>query len=314
MEIFFSNDIRVDVLRLDAEEALHCVRVLRHRSGDTVNVIDGRGNLYHCTLLSDEAAGGKRAGGEGVEARIESVEANWHSHPYHLTLAVCPTKNPDRYEWMAEKATEVGLDRLVPVIGDRSERKFVGKTARLERVLLSAAKQSLKARLPELAEAVSVRDFVAGSGEVGSNVAGCVVAGGELAGGELAGDGLAGCGLAGDGLAGRQLPSPPLPPRTKPAQKTSGDGSAEPSGGNFGYTSAIPQLNFNAVAQGYIFHTLDGGVLKSVVPTEPFYSFEALRGFFGAVLDEDNLLILAKLWKTRRQSVIGVLREILSDR
>ena len=153
MEIFYSDDIQGPILSLPAEEAAHCVRVLRHRPGDTINVIDGLGTLYHCTLLGGDA--------HGAEARIDSAEPGWHSHPYRLTLAVCPTKNPDRYEWMAEKATEVGFDVLVPVIGDRSERKVLGKEERLQKILLSAAKQSLKGAVPQLAAPVSVRDFIA---------------------------------------------------------------------------------------------------------------------------------------------------------
>ena len=217
MEIFYSDDIQGSILRLPAEEAAHCVRVLRHRPGDHIEVIDARGTLYHCTLLDPTAAPGSgpapssafstdieasstlspnleggsvkngqkcktppafypggpsksakndRAAarhsdrGSAAVARIDSAEPGWHAHPYRLTLAVCPTKNPDRYEWMAEKATEVGLDTLVPVIGDRSERKVVGKVERLEKILLSAAKQSLKGAVPTLAPAVSVRDFI----------------------------------------------------------------------------------------------------------------------------------------------------------
>ena len=181
MEIFFSDDIQGSVLRLPAEEAAHCVRVLRHRPGDRIEVIDGRGTLYHCTLLDSAAAGTLKEGpsksakndraplrnsdrgtSAAAVAQIDSAEPGWHAHPYRLTLAVCPTKNPDRYEWMAEKATEVGLDTLVPVIGDRSERKVVGKVERLEKILLSAAKQSLKGAVPTLAPAISVRDFIAG--------------------------------------------------------------------------------------------------------------------------------------------------------
>ena len=153
MEIFYSDDIQGSILTLPTEEAAHCVRVLRHRPGDTINVIDGLGTLYHRTLLGGDA--------HGAEARIDSAEPGWHAHPYRLTLAVCPTKNPDRYEWMAEKATEVGLDTLVPVIGDRSERKVLGKEERLAKILLSAAKQSLKGAVPQLAAPVSVRDFIA---------------------------------------------------------------------------------------------------------------------------------------------------------
>ena len=141
------------LLRLNAEESAHCVRVLRHRVGDSICVVDGRGTMYHCTIESIEDR-------SAVCARIDSVEAGWHSHPYNLTMAVCPTKNPDRYEWMVEKLCEIGVDTIAPVIGDRSERKVL-KTDRLRRLVLSASKQSLKAAFPELAEPVSVRDFVA---------------------------------------------------------------------------------------------------------------------------------------------------------
>ena len=170
MEIFYSDDIQGPILSLPAEEAAHCVRVLRHRPGDHIDVIDGRGTLYHCTLLDPapvmpgtDRASRSRAdrGSAPTVARIDSAEPGWHSHPYRLTLAVCPTKNPDRYEWMAEKATEVGLDVLVPVIGDRSERKVLGKEERLQKILLSAAKQSLKGAVPQLSAPVSVRDFIA---------------------------------------------------------------------------------------------------------------------------------------------------------
>ena len=73
------------------------------------------------------------------------------SHPYHLTMGVCPTKNADRFEWFAEKATEIGVDVIAPVIGDHSERK-VFKTDRIKRLVLSA--------LPEVAEPVSVKEFI----------------------------------------------------------------------------------------------------------------------------------------------------------
>ena len=169
MEIFYSDDIQGSIITLPAEEAAHCVRVLRHRPGDHIDVIDGRGTLYHCTLLdstpvmprSDRSSVRSDRSSTPTVARIDSSEPGWHSHPYRLTLAVCPTKNPDRYEWMAEKATEVGLDVLVPVIGDRSERKVLGKEERLAKILLSAAKQSLKGAVPQLAAPVSVRDFIA---------------------------------------------------------------------------------------------------------------------------------------------------------
>ena len=151
MEIFFSENIDGSFLSLDQEESAHCVRVLRHRCGDQVCVIDGRGNMYRCTLVEADA--------KGAVARIDSLERGFGAHPYRLTMAVCPTKNIDRYEWFVEKATEIGVDVVAPVIGERSERKVL-KTERLRRLALSAAKQSLKAAVPQVAEPVGVRDFI----------------------------------------------------------------------------------------------------------------------------------------------------------
>ena len=152
MELFFSRDIDGSICRLDPDESGHCVKVLRHRSGDEISVIDGCGTLYRCRITSDSH--------KGVEAMVLSSEEDWGGHPYRLHLAVCPTKNNDRYEWFAEKACEIGFDELSPVIGEHSERRVL-KTARVEKVLISAAKQSLKAAVPVVNEPVSVKEFIA---------------------------------------------------------------------------------------------------------------------------------------------------------
>ena len=151
MELFFSRDIDETLCRLDADESAHCVKVLRHREGDDIHVIDGEGTLYTCRILS--------ASPREVEAQVTGVERDWGAHPYRLDMAVCPTKNADRYEWFAEKATEMGLDVITPVIGDHSERK-VFKTDRLKRILLSASKQSLKGAVPQVEEPVLLRGFI----------------------------------------------------------------------------------------------------------------------------------------------------------
>ena len=151
MELFYSSDINGDSVILDKDESAHCVRVLRHKAGDTIGVIDGLGNLYRCRLTSADAL--------SAVAGIESVEKGFGAHPYRLEMAVCPTKNIDRYEWFCEKAVEIGTDAIIPVVGDRSERKSVKKD-RLERLALSAAKQSLKGRIPEIRDSVSVRDYI----------------------------------------------------------------------------------------------------------------------------------------------------------
>lgn len=151
MELFYSYDCDGQVCRLDAEEAAHCTKVLRHRRGDEVNVIDGQGTLYRCILLDDSP--------KGCTAQVAERIEDWGGHPYRLEMAVCPTKNNDRYEWFVEKATEIGTDAISPVIGDRSERK-VYKTERAAKIALSATKQSLKARIPQVNEPVSVKEFI----------------------------------------------------------------------------------------------------------------------------------------------------------
>lgn len=151
MELFYSKDIEGSLCRLDHDESGHCIKVLRHRAGDEISVIDGQGTLYRCKIVSDNH--------KEVEAMILDTTSDWGSHTYNLHMAVCPTKNNDRYEWFAEKACEFGFDKLTPVIGDHSERKII-KTARVEKILVSAAKQSLKASIPEVYEPVSVKEFI----------------------------------------------------------------------------------------------------------------------------------------------------------
>lgn len=151
MELFYSENIEGSVLRLDDEEARHCIKVLRHRKGDEISVIDGKGTLYSCRLASDSPM--------NAEAEILGAVHDWNALPYSLEMAVCPTKNMDRYEWLAEKACETGFDALVPVIGEHSERKDL-KTGRLRKILLSAAKQSLKSRVPEIRDTMTVREYI----------------------------------------------------------------------------------------------------------------------------------------------------------
>ena len=156
MELFFSRDIEGGICRLDHDESGHCIKVLRHRCGDEISVIDGCGTLYRCRITSDSH--------KGVEAMVLEATSGWGGHPYRLHMAVCPTKNNDRYEWFAEKACEIGMDEVSPVIGEHSERR-VFKTARLEKILVSAAKQSLKGAVPAVNDPISVKEFIAGSSD-----------------------------------------------------------------------------------------------------------------------------------------------------
>lgn len=156
MELFYSQDIEGGIARLNQDESGHCIKVLRHKCGDEISVIDGCGTIYKCRITSDSH--------KGVEAIILESQNDWGGHPYNLHLAVCPTKNNDRYEWFAEKACEIGFDILSPIIGEHSERKIL-KTPRVEKILVSAAKQSLKAAIPAVNEPVSVKEFIKSSAE-----------------------------------------------------------------------------------------------------------------------------------------------------
>lgn len=161
MELFYSRDTKGGICRLDPDESGHCIKVLRHRNGDEISVIDGNGTLLRCRITSDSH--------KGVEAAIIDEEKDWGGHPYRLHLAVCPTKSNDRFEWFAEKACEIGFDELTPTIGEHSERKVL-KTSRVEKILISASKQSLKGRIPAVNEPVSVSDFIRSCAEDGNSL------------------------------------------------------------------------------------------------------------------------------------------------
>lgn len=152
MELFYSKNIADGQTSLDEQESNHCVKVLRHRKGDTINVIDGQSRLFRCKVTDDSP--------RCVRFSIEETVEGYGSHPYHLHMAVAPPKNPDRFEWFAEKATEIGVDEITPLFGEYSERK-VFKPDRVERLLVSASKQSHKGSIPILHQAVAVKDFMA---------------------------------------------------------------------------------------------------------------------------------------------------------
>lgn len=142
MHRFYNPDIAA-TLTLTEEESKHCVRVLRLSEGDCIEVVDGRGNLYTCRIT---LAHPKRCGVEIVN--IEHKPPHWG---HKIVLAVSPTKSLDRIEDMADRVTEMGVDRIVPLLCHNSERKVL-KTERLGKILVSAMKQSLKATLPQLDE------------------------------------------------------------------------------------------------------------------------------------------------------------------
>ncbi len=148
---FYAPDIE-STGELPEGESAHCSRVLRLRSGERIEVVDGRGNLFECVI--DDAH--QRHTSVTVVSRSE-LTRHWTPR---ITLALAPTKNMDRMEWLVEKAVEIGVDRIVFLECERSVRRVV-KRERVEKIMVSAVKQSLKATLPELVELVGFADFVA---------------------------------------------------------------------------------------------------------------------------------------------------------
>lgn len=151
MHVFYTPDIQKRN-ELPEEEAQHCTRVLRLSTGDEITLTDGKGNFYQAEIT---AASNKRC----VVSIRETVfqEPLW---PCHLHIAMAPTKNMDRNEWFAEKATEIGFDELTFLNCRYSERKVI-KNERIEKILISAIKQSLKARLPKLNGMMDFDKFIA---------------------------------------------------------------------------------------------------------------------------------------------------------
>jgi 16S rRNA (uracil1498-N3)-methyltransferase len=151
MHIFYTPDITQNTYTLNEEESKHCVRVLRLTIGSIVNLVDGKGGFYTAEITSDNP--------KKVSLSILKVETEFHKRNHYLHIAVAPTKNIDRIEWFLEKATELGIDEITPIITDRSERRVV-KEDRLNKVITSAVKQSIKAYHPKLNDAISFETFL----------------------------------------------------------------------------------------------------------------------------------------------------------
>ncbi|MDR3365833.1 MAG: 16S rRNA (uracil(1498)-N(3))-methyltransferase, partial [Prevotellaceae bacterium] len=147
--LFYTPDISGDTYTLSEEESRHCVRVLRLGAGDAVHLIDGRGGLYAAQIAE--------AHDRRCTVRVTGVQREVGKRSGYLHVALAPTKNIERYEWFLEKATEIGVDEVTPLLCERSERRTV-KAERLMKVVTAAVKQSLKAYHPTLNP---IQDFAA---------------------------------------------------------------------------------------------------------------------------------------------------------
>ena len=151
MPVYYSNQIYGNRAILDEEESRHCIRVLRLKKGDPLRFVDGTGNLYESIIEIPDP--------KTCELQITGTTTNYLSRNYHLHMAIAPTKSTDRFEWFLEKATEIGVDEITPMICERSERKTI-RMDRSRKILLSSMKQSGRACLPQLNSPVDFSSLI----------------------------------------------------------------------------------------------------------------------------------------------------------
>jgi 16S rRNA (uracil1498-N3)-methyltransferase len=171
MNIFYTPDISGTSYTLNEEESKHCIRVMRMKAGEYIYLVDGAGGFYKGQISSDNP---KSCSIEIVETKTEFEKKNYSIH-----LAVAPTKNTDRIEWLIEKAVEIGIDEFSPIICEHSERKHIN-IERLERIATSAMKQSVKAYKPVINEAVAFKNIVKSNSTSNKLIAHCITSEEEI--------------------------------------------------------------------------------------------------------------------------------------
>lgn len=151
MSLFFHPEIsETGTFTFDKTESKHCLKVLRKKTGDHLMVTDGKGFVYTCILLDENIS--------GCTLSAESRRQGYGVRPISLHIAISPVKNPARFEWFLEKATEVGIEKITPVICTRTEKHQV-KTDRYLNLMISAMKQSGRTLLPALSDPVLFDDL-----------------------------------------------------------------------------------------------------------------------------------------------------------
>lgn len=164
MQLFFTPDITGTQYTLNETESKHAIRVLRLSIDDQIQLVDGKGNFFEAKIID---AHPKRC---TIEVIAKKTAFNQRNH--YLHIAVAPTKNIDRFEWFLEKATEIGIDEITPILCEHSERKVI-KNERLEKVIVSAMKQSIKAYLPKLNPLTPLQTLISSATEKSKFIAHC---------------------------------------------------------------------------------------------------------------------------------------------
>jgi 16S rRNA (uracil1498-N3)-methyltransferase len=164
MHIFYSPEAKTDFFFFDADESRHCVKVLRLKAGSRINVVDGKGGWYECELVDENH--------KKTWLKTLHYSSGYKKTDFNIHIAIAPTKNMDRLETFCEKATEIGIDSITFFISEHSERKIV-KPERIQRILISAMKQSQKAYLPTLNPVTSFNELIKNNLEKHKYIAHC---------------------------------------------------------------------------------------------------------------------------------------------
>jgi len=164
MHLFYTPDLKGKFYILDPIESKHAVKVLRLAADDQIQLIDGKGGFYSAKI--------KDANPKKCTVEIIGEQKEYGKRNHYLHIAVAPTKSNDRFEWFLEKATEIGIDEITPVICEHSERKTI-KPERFEKIIVSAVKQSIKAYKPTLNKLTNFEDFIHSNFEQDKFIAHC---------------------------------------------------------------------------------------------------------------------------------------------
>lgn len=151
MHLFYTPDLNNTIYTLNEQESKHCIKVLRLNINDIISLIDGKGNFYTAKITDPNP--------KKCKVEITGTKKEFGKRNHYLHIAIAPTKNTERFEWFLEKATEIGINEITPIFCEHSERKTI-KPERLEKILIAAVKQSIKAYKPKLNELIHYNKFI----------------------------------------------------------------------------------------------------------------------------------------------------------
>ncbi len=164
MQYYYSSEIKGKTHKLNDEESHHCLKVLRHKKGDIIYITNGKGKLYEGKIIDDSS--------KICQVEIIDIQDKKEINYYYLHIGIAPTKNIDRFEFFLEKCTEMGINEITPLICENSERDKIN-IERLNKILISAMKQSLKTTLPKLNELTKFIDYVNNPSQFDKYIAHC---------------------------------------------------------------------------------------------------------------------------------------------